>query len=198
MNKLMGFYELRELSIPTIPWKEYFPGVELSDEFLWTIRSAVNHGDDLNLPRLVGKTAGEATTFADNLYKQLYKKGMVVYYPYFVAQKSGTLNIHLDKIIIEAVKDDLWNLVTDQKLDVSLTITKDNDITSSYGKKNFFNTEEISQLIQYAQKISRIYRDEIIDGNSILLEWSFALSCNKNKQPTGKPYLVFYEVRTIK
>ena len=49
MNKLMGFYELRELSIPTIPWKEYFPGVELSDEFLWTIRSAVNHGDDLNL-----------------------------------------------------------------------------------------------------------------------------------------------------
>ena len=61
MNKLMGFYELRELSIPTIPWKEYFPGVELSDEFLWTIRSAVNHGDDLNLPRLVGKTAGEAT-----------------------------------------------------------------------------------------------------------------------------------------
>ena len=98
MNKLMGFYELRELSIPTIPWKEYFPGVELSDEFLWTIRSAVNHGDDLNLPRLVGKTAGEATTFADNLYKQLYKKGMVVYYPYFVAQKSGTLNIHLDKI----------------------------------------------------------------------------------------------------
>lgn len=62
---------------------------------------------------------------------------MVVYYPYFVAQKSGTLNIHLDKIIIEAVKDDLWNLVTDQKLDVSLIITKTMILLRVMGKKIF-------------------------------------------------------------
>jgi len=198
MNKLMGFYELRELSIPTIPWKEYQPGVKLSDEFLWTIRSAVNHGNDLNLPRLVGKTANEALKFADDLYNQIHQKGMVVYYPYFVAHKSGTLNVYYDKTIIEAVKDDLWNLVTDQKLDVSLTIAKDNDIVSSYGNQNFLSREEVEQLMLYSRKIFGIYRNEIIDGKTILLEWSFASSCNKNKQPVGEPYLVFYEVRTVK
>lgn len=50
----------------------------------------------------------------------------------------------------------------------------------------------------YSRKISGIYRDEIIAGNTILLEWSYAYSCNKNKEPMGKPYLVFYEMRTTK
>lgn len=198
MNKLMGFYELRELSIPTIPWEEYKPGIKLSDDYLWTVRSAINTGNDLNLPRLVGKSADEAIKFADDLYKKIRDHGMVVYYPYFIAHKSGTLNIYYDKTVIEAVENDLWNLVTYQNTDISLSIDRGNKIISSYGKSDFLTTEEIEKLMFYSRKIYGIYRDEIIEGNTILLEWSFASSCNQNKQPIGEPYLVFYEVRTTK
>ena len=79
MNKLMGFYELKESSLPTIPWQLYTPSVQLDNTKLWTIRSAVNRGDDLNLPRLVGKNAVEAKQFADNLYEKLRDKGIVIY-----------------------------------------------------------------------------------------------------------------------
>lgn len=30
------------------------------------------------------------------------------------------------------------------------------------------------------------------------LEWSFAVSCDVNKNPAGDEYLVFYEARTVK
>ncbi len=198
MNKLMGFYELRDLAIPTIPWKEYKPGIELSNNYLWTIRSAVVSGNDLNLPRLIGKSANEAVAFANNLYKQLDGNGIVIYYPYFIAHKSGTLNVFLDKIVIEAIKDDLWNLVTNQDLDVSMTFDRQNHIITSYGNKEFLDNNEINQLLKYAKKICSIYRDEILEGNTVLLEWSFASSCNIDKKPVDEPYLVFYEVRTTK
>lgn len=198
MNKLMGFYELRDLAIPTIPWKEYIPGTKLSDEYLWTIRSAVNYGNDLNLPRLVGKPAHEAISFANDLYKRLNGRGIVIYYPYFIAHKSGTLNVLGDKTVIEAVKDDLWNLVTDQNLDVSLVIDKYDNIISSYGDLELLSSDELKTLIMYSKKILRIYRNEIIEGNTVLLEWSFASSCNKEMHPIDNPYLVFYEVRTTK
>ena len=48
------------------------------------------------------------------------------------------------------------------------------------------------------KKISAIYKNELLEGNTILLEWSFASSCNLNKEPIDDPYLVFYEVRTTK
>lgn len=152
MNKLMGLYELRDLEIPAIQWKEYKPGIELSDKYLWTIRSAINHGNDLNLPRFVGKPANEAIVFADNLYKRLNGRGIVIYYPYFIAHKSGTLNIYYDKIIIEAIEADLWNLVTNQDLDVSLTIDRQNHIISTYGDNDFFSNEELKIIVKYAKK----------------------------------------------
>lgn len=198
MNKLMGFYELRNLSLPTIPWREYAPDVKLSNEYLWTIRSAVFYGNDMNLPRLVGKEASEAMEFASKLYKEMNHNGIVVYYPYFVAHKSGTLNVHYDKIIIEAVDDDLWNLVTNQDMDVSLTFDNNTTLLSHHGKEDFLTEEEIVQLLFYAKKIGRTFRNELIEGSTILLEWSFASSCNKEMKPIGSPYLVFYEIRTVK
>ena len=99
----MGFFELKASSLPTIPWEIYTPEVNLDSEKLWTIRSAINRGNDLNLPRLVGKKASEAKPFADKLCRELEEKGIVIYYPYFIAHKSGTLNVYSDKIIIEAV-----------------------------------------------------------------------------------------------
>ena len=82
MNKLMGFLELKEMSLPSIPWKQYTGNEKLDEKYLWTIRSAVYRGEDLNLPRLVGEDAENATKFAENLldkilpshYYQVYTK----------------------------------------------------------------------------------------------------------------------------
>lgn len=197
MNKLMGFYELKESSLPTIPWRLYTPEVQLDNTKLWTIRSAVNRGDDLNLPRLVGKNAVEAKQFADNLYEKLRDKGIVIYYPYFIAHKSGTLNVFYDKIIVEAVKKDLWNLVTLHDVDVSIKFDSEMNITSIYGNVNFFEINEINELLSNVKKIRHIFREALLEGKSILLEWSYASNCNINNEVVDEQYLVFYEARTI-
>lgn len=197
MNKLMGFYELKESSLPTIPWQLYTPSVQLDNTKLWTIRSAVNRGDDLNLPRLVGKNAVEAKQFADNLYERLRDKGIVIYYPYFIAHKSGTLNVFYDKTIVEAVKKDLWNLVTLQDVDVSIKFDSEMNITDIHGNVNFFEVKEINELLSNVKKIRHIFREDLLEGKSILLEWSYASNCNTNNEVVDEQYLVFYEARTI-
>ena len=88
MNKLMGFLELKEMCLPVIPWKQYTGQEELDDEYLWTIRSAIYRGNDLNLPRLVGENAEKAKKFADQLFLKMKEKGIVIYYPYFIAKKK--------------------------------------------------------------------------------------------------------------
>ena len=150
MNKLLGFYELRDSPLPSIPWRIYKPGTKLSDEYLWTIRSAVLEGDDLNLPRLVGKSSKESVEFADDLYYKLGDRGTVIYYPYFVARKSGTLEVSLESITVEAVAEDLWNLVTDHKLDVSLTYDKKDNLISSVGDRDFLDSGELKRTNQYS------------------------------------------------
>lgn len=193
----MGFYELKESSLPTIPWQLYTPSVQLDNTKLWTIRSAVNRGDDLNLPRLVGKNAVEAKQFADNLYEKLRDKGIVIYYPYFIAHKSGTLNVFYDKTIVEAVKKDLWNLVTLQDVDVSIKFDSEMNITDIHGNVNFFEVKEINELLSNVKKIRHMFREDLLEGKSILLEWSYASNCNTNNEVVDEQYLVFYEARSI-
>lgn len=79
MNKLMGFLELQNMNLPSVPWKEYKGNEELQEDLLWTVRSAVFRGNDLNLPRLVGADAIEAKEFADGLLQQMKDKGMVLF-----------------------------------------------------------------------------------------------------------------------
>ena len=195
MNKLMGFYELKNMSLPSIPWKEYTGTEHLSDNQLWTIRSAVFKGNDLNLPRLVGEIGSKAKVFADSLLKTLQHNGMVIYYPYFIANKSGTLNIYSNSIVIEAVKNDLWNLVTFSDRDITIRI--DGTIEQINGNKHFLKENEKQALLKYVPEIRRIFRDALTEGQSVLLEWSFAQDSNANKEPIGEEYLVFYEARTI-
>ena len=195
LNKLMGFYELRAMQLPAIPWKEYRRDQKLDSNVLWTIRSAVFRGDDLNLPRKVGVTSDEATKFADELCSKMKDKGMVIYYPYFVANKSGTLEVKSDKVIIEAVKNDLWNLVTFSKKDVTYQIS-DGEIIID-GNASFLQEKEKNELLSYCNEIKRMFREEILEGKGILLEWSYARSCGINGEPVGEEYLVFYEIRTV-
>lgn len=191
----MGFYELKGMRLPSIPWKEYTGKEEFSVDLLWTIRSAVFSGDDLNLPRLVGAKSNEAKIFADKLLKELGDKGIVIYYPYFLASKSGTLNVYSDEIIIESVKEDLWNLVTYMDREVTIRIKDKQEEVNGNGQ--FLLSEEKLELLKHVNEIRRLFRDDMIEGKGALLEWSFARNCDIKKEPVGEEYLVFYEARTV-
>ena len=196
MNKLMGFLELKEMKLPSVPWKQYTGEEKFEDRYLWTVRSAVYRGNDLNLPRSVGESSKVSKKFADRLLKEMSGNGIVIYYPYFIANKSGTLEVRNDKVIIEAVKDDLWNLVTYSDREVTIIIDKDNN-KSIIGNTSFINNEEFDNLNKHIPEIRKLFRDDLLQGKSALLEWSFAQSCDANKEPIGEEYLVFYEARTI-
>lgn len=195
MNKLLGFYELKALDLPSIPWQEYTGDEILSEQLLWTIRSAVFQGADLNLPRLVGVPAAEAACFAKQLLNQLKKSGIVICYPYFRANKSGTLSIEKERSVIEAVSEDLWNLVTYSKRNVSIIMTDQRTVFD--GDAFFLTKEEKKEIISYIPKLKRRFRDELIEGKNLLLEWSFANNCNLMKERSGKEYLIFYELRIV-
>lgn len=191
----MGLYELRDSNLPTIPWNKFQKDTSLDADHLWTIRSAVFRGNDLNLPRLVGKRADVATAFALKLQDRLGDNGMVIYYPYFKAEKSGTLDVYLDHYIIEAVEADLWNLVTESKCNVTIKGTENSQ--DIIGEENFLNQEELKLITKYIGTIRKMFRDELLEGKSVLLEWSLAYDCDINEKPVGERYLVFYEVRTV-
>ncbi len=195
MNKLMGFLELKEMRLPSVPWKQYTGSEELNSNLLWTIRSAVYRGNDLNLPRLIGEDSVKAKNFADQLLTSIGDKGMVIFYPYFIASKSGTLCVGTEKVVIEAVKEDLWNLVTNSDRNVTLIIT-DSDI-ETVGETDFLSQNEILELQKHVPEIRKIFRGDLLEGKDVLLEWSFSLSSDKEKNPIGNEKLVFYEARTI-
>ena len=195
MNKLEGFYALNDLRLPTVPWKQYKKETVLDDNILWTIRSAVVRGDDLNLPRKIGVTASEADRFAKMLLNRLGDNDLIIYYPFFIALKSGVMDISNNRIVIEAVAEDLWNLVTYNEKNVTIIIT-DND-RSYVGDNEFLSEIELNELLKFGSVIKRTFRDEIYSGQSVLLEWSYSMKSDLNKQPIGEKSLVFYEVRTV-
>lgn len=195
MNKLMGFYELKDMNIPSVPWRQYSTDTVLAPDILWTIRTAVYRGNDLSLPRQVGVDSMTAKKFADKMLKVLDGKGMVIYYPYFIAHKSGTLNVFSDKIVIEAVKEDLWNLVTYSDREVTIII--DSEGKNEIGNEGFLSERQIENIKKYVAAVRKTFRDDLIEGKSALLEWSFANKCDIDKQPVGEEFLVFYEARTV-
>ena len=195
MNKMMGFYELKESGLPAIRWEEFEKTTSLDSRNLWTIRSALQKGNDINLPRLVGERAEKAQKFALELYEKIKDNGMVIYYPYFVAEKSGTLNIYKDKVVIEAVKEDLWNLVTYSDCEVTIVIQEEK--MEFRGNKEFLNQNELMELMLYARKVKGMFRYELIEGKSVLLEWSYAYDSDIEKKRIGSNYLIFYEIRTV-
>ena len=64
---------------------------------------------------MVGIGTKEANKKLIELYRKYKEIGMVVYYPFFVAVKSGTLSISQIQQVIEALEGDLWHLVDESR-----------------------------------------------------------------------------------
>lgn len=197
MNKLMGFFELRDIGIPTIDWKLFKEDSNLDSTILWTVRTAIKSGNDFNLPRKVGVNSDEAISFAKKQLSELENKGMVIYYPYFHACISGNIKITTDSFIIESVTGDLWNLVEKNMLDCNLKcFFEDKKIIINKGKNQFTN-EEFDKIFSYAYNLNNKYMNELILGKDLLLEWSIAQNLSTSEEPCGDKYFVFYEMRYI-
>jgi len=214
VNKYMGFYELKALNIPSVPWELFTNDTVLDEGVLWTVRVATAAGNDLNLPRAVGVDHAEARMKGREFLREYGEKGIVVYYPYFIAEKSGVLDINSQRTVIEAVDRDLWNLVTFGKKNVTIIAPSDkighiSDVSCNEagswpidgvqitGDGSFLSPEEIKELVRYGAVIRGRFRDEISGGSSILAEWSYAYSTDVSMKPIGPRYLVFYELRDL-
>lgn len=196
MNKLEGFYELQIMDIPSVRWKE-FTGTEILDpNLLWTVRVAVQSGFDFNLPRAVGVKADEAMLKGHQFLARLSPEDLVVYYPFFVALKSGVLEIQADQTIIEAVDKDLWNLTTHGKRDLTMIIDHCSGEVKKYGQEDFLDEQETAELIYYAKRIRGAYRKYIYADHSLLLEWHYAVQTNVRNELIGDKYLVFTECKS--
>lgn len=197
MNKYMGFYELKALSLPTVPWKLFTADTELDVKLLWTVRVAVENSNDLNLPRAVGVRADEAVKKGRELLRIYSGRGIVIVYPYFIAQKSGVLDINCHRTVIEAVDKDLWNLVTHGRKNVTALFTLGLSEVQYVGDQAFLNREEMDELLRYSAVMRGRFREELSEGKSILAEWSYAFSTDIRNEPIGERYLVFYELRGL-
>jgi hypothetical protein len=192
----MGFYELKDLNIPTVPWRKFSKDIILDNNILWTLRVALNKSMDLSLPRAVGVDAIEAREKGALLLDKYDDIGMVIYYPYFIAEKSGVVEVNKDYIILEAVDKDLWNLVTYGHNDVTIKLT--GEYAEYNGNKDFLSENEINDIIKNTCTIKSKYRDILSEGKSLFLEWSYAYNTDINKNPIGEKYLVFYEMRAVR
>lgn len=200
VNKYLGFYQLKAINIPTVPWKQFTTETELDEGLLWSVRVAVLDSNDLNLPRLIGARSEEACLKGRELLDRFSDRGLVIYYPYFIAEKSGVLEISSCRTVIEAVDKDLWNLVTHGRRDVTIVIASagKSEIAQYHGDPDFLSPEEMSEIKRYAAVIKGRFRGDLSEGRSVLAEWSFAYNTDIDKKPIGGRYLVFYELRTVR
>lgn len=197
MNKLEGFYELDKMKIPSIPWRPFTGKENLDPKLLWTVRVAVQTGKDFNLPRVIGVSAEEAQAKGKEFLASFSEEDLVVYYPYFLAIKSGMIDIQENRTIIEAVDKDLWNLTTRGHKDVTIIVNHRNDDFSVYGNGNFLEKAEVDELLKYAAQIRSIHREAIFANSSVLVEWCYAVNTNIRREVVGDKYLVFMECRTV-
>ena len=197
MNKLEGFFKLKETRLPTVNWVMFGAGDKLSPDFLWTVRCAKLSGADFSLPRKVGAKAEEAEKFAEKLYAKLGGNGIVITYPFFVAEMSGVIIADSEKCEIECVLGDLWNLVEGGAPDFSAVYDlKGNKVIRTLGDMRISENDE-KELLNYAGVLRLNLREEIAEGKRAYAEWSYAFDCGADGSPTGSRHLIFYELRTI-
>lgn len=196
-NKMMGFLRLRDLDVPSVPWERYQPGKTLDDGILWTVRTALVDPslNDQSLPKRVGVGSEEAAEFAGEQLDRLGDSGMVVIYPFFRAESSGTLRVSSDLAYVEACDGDLWNLVDAGIVDATAILEEGSDwrVRGSL----VIDGLVLSGIHRSLGAIRREWRDDLAEGYSVLLEWSLATKVDGDGSPVGGPELVFYEARTV-
>lgn len=191
MNKLEGMYELKKSYLPAVDWNLFQEATVLSDACSWTIRTAVFKGHDLHLPKLFGKNGQEAMAFGNKCLHEMKDKGIVFYYPYLTAEKSGVLQFDIHSIQLECVDGDLSRLLDGSSPDASY-YWEGTDL-KEHGKK-ILSVKEKSELLEWVFYCRQRYRYIMSLEEKMQLEFSYVRDKDSEHQPSR---LVFFEMRTI-
>lgn len=207
MNKMAGFFALRDMGIPTVEWFEATPETDLDPSILWTVRTALldQDEDDMSLPRRIGVSSDVARAFIRSKWNRYgrnalgTKLGMFVAYPYFHADCSGTLMIEGGEVTVEGCEGDLWNLVDDGKVDFRFEFLGTDDVDEVFDILcTAIHPHAAKDLVDSVPRIVSALREDVKLGHPILMEWSATRCVDREGNPMPEdPSLVFYEARVV-
>ena len=137
---------------------------QIKDYCGWTIRVAWT-GSRFKKPLYVNWLAKEKVPQEiDRLAKQAKKDYLIITYPSWIPQKSGTLLIENNRIVIESCQGQITRLMREGQCDAGYQLGKSGRIQDSWGNQNFLANREKKQIISALAKIPE---------KNIILEWAF-------------------------
>lgn len=218
MKILQNYKILNQLDVPTIEWKQYYDTSMLEEELLWTIKLESKESDlyhskeskkeqtsliqklkeklvanDDREKAKIGVTAKEVKEFVKKNRKYQKEGELFLYYPYYTVVESGIIDINYDRVVIEAVKGTMNNLVVKNKVDVTL-IFKEDDLQIE-GEEYFFTKEEMLPLIDYSKNVRKMVAKDIDMGKNIQLYFSYFYKTSTMLEPVGEKKLLFYKFK---
>lgn len=151
---------------------------QIKDYCGWTIR-VLWRGKQFKKPLYINWLAKEKVAKEiDQLAKKAKKDYLIVTYPSWIPQKSGTLLIEKNRIIIEACQGKITRLMREGICDVGYQISKLGQVQSSWGNRHFLTRVEKKKIIDALAKIPQ---------KNIMLEWAFG----------QQGEFIFYKLETL-
>ncbi|BBF45146.1 hypothetical protein lbkm_3905 [Lachnospiraceae bacterium KM106-2] len=195
MHVLQNSYLLSHLDLPTIPWQQGFLSTEFDQHMLWTVKNEPVSAEIGLIEGKIGVTAKEAKEFVKHQYDNLGEKRVVLYYPYYTATKSGTIDLNQERSVIEAVEGKIENLSKKHRVDVTM-IFRDNDL-EIVGNDKFLSEDETLTLIDYCRELKSRCAADLDYGKNIILYWSIVSETKVNMIPKDKTNLIFTKLKII-
>lgn len=218
MKVLQNDYILKSLDLPTVEWKQYFPDTELTQDILWSIKveeipspnqekepeekkstffslfRKSKKESDKQSEGIIGVDAKSAKEFAKKKLAHLnQKKQAIIYYPYYTVVKSGILDINRERIVIEGTKGDISNMVTHNRIEVTMIFSEED--VSITGDEKFFTKEEVLPLIDHGREIRKMASQDLEKDKNIQLYFSYVYRTRETLKPEGELQLIFYRFK---
>ncbi len=195
MYVLQNSYILDYLDLPTIPWEQCRTTSTLDDSILWTVKNEPYTADQGKIYGRIGITSSEAKAYISSQYENLERKRMLIYYPYYTAVKSGTIDLSYDRIVLEAVEGKIENLKKNHR--VNETIIFREESIEIFGDENFMTREETLSLIDYAKQLKTRTGKELEFGKNLIVYWSIVQETKRNMIPRDKSQLLFHQIKVL-
>ncbi len=195
MYVLQNSYILDYLDLPTIPWEPCHTTATLDDSILWTVKNEPYQPNQGKIYGRIGITSSEAKAYISSEYSNLKHKRMLIYYPYYTAVKSGTIDLSYDRIVIEAVEGKIENLKKNHR--VNETIIFRQDSIEIFGDEDYMTREETLTLIDYAKQLKKRAATEIEFGKNLIFYWSIVQETKRNMIPRDETKLLFHQIKVL-
>ncbi|MGB9748940.1 MAG: hypothetical protein ACP5OZ_03595 [Candidatus Woesearchaeota archaeon] len=193
INKLNGFSLIEKLRLERPNWTIVKADISenivnsLEDNLVYTVRTAVESGDDFGLPRFVGLTGRDIKDRINELLSEFETlEGVyLIIYPYFKAEFSGNILIKFGlrtSAVVESCEGSLWNLTENSIVDYKGVLEFNDSFEILKDVSNIPHWNELKEIII---KISRELK-KLVSEREIIVEWSY----------TGEKF-IFYELKSI-